>query len=176
MLVILDRDGVINHDSDFYIKTVDEWQPIEGSIEAIAALKQAGHTVAIATNQSGLARGYYSEATLHAMHDKMQHLLKPHNAQVDYIAYCPHGPDESCTCRKPLAGMLETIVKYFNTPLNDVVMVGDSFTDYQAASTYGIRYIQVLTGKGGRTIESGKLPNDIPIYADLATAVKVLLS
>jgi D-glycero-D-manno-heptose 1,7-bisphosphate phosphatase len=175
MLIILDRDGVINHDSDFYIKSVNEWQPIEGSIEAIAALKHAGHTVAIATNQSGLARGYYSEATLHAMHDKMQQLLKPLNAQVDYIAYCPHSPDANCTCRKPLAGMLQTIAEYFNVPKAEIVMVGDSLTDYQAASAFGIAYIQVLTGKGERTVASGKLPNAIPHYADLQTAIQTLL-
>ncbi|WP_020558227.1 D-glycero-beta-D-manno-heptose 1,7-bisphosphate 7-phosphatase [Thiofilum flexile] len=176
MLIILDRDGVINQDSDFYIKSVEEWQPIEGSIEAIVALKQAGHQVAIATNQSGLARGFYTLETLHAMHAKMQQLLQPFNTQVDYIAYCPHGPEEGCTCRKPLAGMLAAIVRHFNVPLSEVVMIGDSISDYQAASAFGISYLQVLTGKGERTIASGKLPAHIAVYPDLQAAVNALLS
>ena len=175
MLIILDRDGVINQDSDFYIKSVEEWQPIEGSIEAIAALKQAGHTVAIATNQSGLARGFYNLETLHAMHTKMQQLLKPFNTKVDYIAYCPHSPEDHCNCRKPLTGMLETIVQHFKRPKHEVVMVGDSISDYQAANHFGIRYMQVLTGKGDRTIASGKLPTHIAIYPNLQAAVNALL-
>ncbi|MBK8452692.1 MAG: D-glycero-beta-D-manno-heptose 1,7-bisphosphate 7-phosphatase [Thiofilum sp.] len=176
MLIILDRDGVINHDSDFYIKSVDEWQPIEGSIEAIAALKQAGHSVAVATNQSGLARGYYTLGTLNAMHAKMQQLLQPFNTQVDYIAYCPHGPDDVCSCRKPLTGMLEAIAQQFNSPKAEIMMIGDSISDYQAASAFGIEYLQVLTGKGERTVASGKLPSHIKIYSDLRVAVQALLS
>ena len=104
-LIILDRDGVINHDSDDYIKTPAEWIPIDGSIEAIARLYNSGWTVAVATNQSGLARGYYDSATLDAMHDKLRALLAEHRAHIGFIASCPHGPEDDCQCRKPKAGL-----------------------------------------------------------------------
>ena len=105
-LVILDRDGVINFDSDNYIKTVNEWQPIPGSIEAIAALSKAGFDICVATNQSGLARGYFTPETLAAMHDKMNSLVTEAGGHINLIEHCPHGPDDGCNCRKPLPGMI----------------------------------------------------------------------
>jgi histidinol-phosphate phosphatase family domain/HAD-superfamily hydrolase, subfamily IIIA len=112
-LIILDRDGVINEDSDAFIKTVDEWIPIPGSIEAMARLYQAGYTLAIATNQSGIARGYYDVSTLNAMHAKLHDLLAKQGGKVAYIAYCPHLSSDRCACRKPNPGMLLTIAKHF---------------------------------------------------------------
>ena len=112
-LLILDRDGVINEDSDAYIKSLDEWTPIPGSVAAIARLSQAGWTVAVATNQSGLARGYYDEATLESMHTRLRQLVAEQGGEVGLIVHCPHGPDDGCSCRKPLPGMLEQIAAYY---------------------------------------------------------------
>ncbi len=116
-LLILDRDGVINYDSDAYIKSVAEWIPLPGSIEAIAQLSKAGWTVAIATNQSGIARGYYDIATLDAMHARLRTLVAEQGGEVGLVVYCPHGPDEGCDCRKPKPGMLKTIAEHYNVPL-----------------------------------------------------------
>ena len=175
-LIILDRDGVINEDSDEYIKSVDEFVPLPGSLEAIARLKQAGYTVAVATNQSGIARGYYDEATLAAMHDKLAHLLDELGGEIDYIAYCPHGPDDDCNCRKPLTGLLTEIAEHFNTELTNVPVIGDSLRDIQSARSVGAYPILVKTGKGERTLENTDELNGVPVYADLAAAVDDLLN
>jgi len=175
-LIILDRDGVINQDSDDYIKTVDEFIPLPGSLEAISRLKQAGYTIAVATNQSGIARGYYNEATLAAMHNKLAHLLDEQGGEIDYIAYCPHGPDDDCTCRKPLPGLLTEIGKHFGVELTNVPIIGDSLRDIQAARSVGAFPILVKTGKGEHTLTHSDQINDIPVYTDLATAVDALLS
>lgn len=172
-LIILDRDGVINEDSDDYIKSVDEWIPLPRSIEAIQRLKTAGFWVTIATNQSGLSRGYYDEQTLAAMHQKMADLLAP--ACIDTIEYCPHQNHHECTCRKPKAGMLQALLERFNVPANEALMVGDSLRDWQAAHTLNMPYAQVRTGKGERTLAQGKLPSNIPIYNDLYDVVDHIL-
>jgi D-glycero-D-manno-heptose 1,7-bisphosphate phosphatase len=174
-LIILDRDGVINHDSDDYIKSPQEWLPIAGSIEAIALLKRAGYHVAIATNQSGIGRDYYDLATLQAMHNKMQNLLAVHQVAVDYIAYCPHRPDEACLCRKPKAGMLLDIAQHFKVDLQHVTMVGDTLSDMQAAHNAGAHFVLVKTGKGQRVLASGNVPSEIAVYANLLHYTKCLL-
>ena len=175
-LIILDRDGVINEDSDAYIKSVDEWLPIAGSIEAIAQLTHAGFTVAIATNQSGIGRGYYDIAILNAMHAKMHALLKPFGGKVDYIAYCPHLSEDHCDCRKPKAGLLTEIGAYFKADLTQAIVVGDSLRDWQAAHAVGAQYAQVRTGKGLKTLADPRLPNSIPVFDDLAHVVQNLLA
>lgn len=175
-LIILDRDGVINQDSDAYIKSADEFIPLPGSLEAIARLKQAGYTIAVATNQSGIARGYYDEATLATMHNKLAHLLDEQGGEIDYIAYCPHGPDDDCACRKPLPGLLTEIGNHFNVELADVPIIGDSLRDIQAARAVGALPILVKTGKGERTLVNTDQISDIPVYTDLAAAVDALLS
>ena len=175
-LIILDRDGVINEDSDNYIKSVEEFIPLPGSLEAIARLKQAGYTIAVATNQSGIARGFYNEAALAAMHDKLSRLLDEQGGEIDYIAYCPHGPDDDCACRKPLPGLLNEIREHFNVELTNVPIIGDSLRDIQAARSVGASPILVKTGKGEQTLEKSDQLKDIPIYADLAAAVDALLS
>ena len=119
-LIILDRDGVINQDSDAYIKSLDEWIPLPGSIDAIARLSKAGWTVAVATNQSGIGRGYYDEATLQAMHDRLRQLVAEQGGKVDLIRYCPHAPDAGCDCRKPLPGLFRQIADDLGQPLNGV--------------------------------------------------------
>lgn len=178
-LIILDRDGVINQDSDQFIKSVDEWIPLANSLEAISLLNKHGYTVAIATNQSGIARGYYSEATLHDMHKKMAELLKLLNGKVDGIFYCPHGPDECCECRKPKPGLYLQIAKQFNTSLDGVIVIGDSFRDLEAALAVNAKPILVKTGKGLKTLENHKnelKTHKIPVFDDLKAAVDNLIS
>ena len=174
-LIILDRDGVINQDSDNFVKTVDEFIPLPGSIEAIARLCQAGYHVAIATNQSGIARGYYDLDTLNAMHDKLRSELANHGGSIDMIAFCPHGPDDGCDCRKPLPGMYQAIARRFDVTLKNVPVIGDSLRDLQAAQTVGASPMLVKTGKGERTLAKGEGLDGIPVYDDLAGAVSALL-
>ena len=175
-LVILDRDGVINHDSAEFIKNPDEWVPIPGSLEAIARLNQAGYHVVLATNQSGVGRGLLDIATLCAIHDKMHVALAQAGARVDAVFYCPHGIDEGCDCRKPKPGMFEDIAHRFNLDLAGVPSVGDSLRDLQAGAAVGAQPILVLTGKGEQTKAAGGLPAQTQIYADLAAAVKSIVS
>jgi D-glycero-D-manno-heptose 1,7-bisphosphate phosphatase len=174
-LIILDRDGVINHDSDHYIKSAAEWVPIAGSLEAISALNTGGYCVAIATNQSGIGRGYYDVATLNAMHHKMQQLLAPLGGWIDHIEYCPHHPDAHCQCRKPKAGMLTNIMHKFAITPQNTVMVGDTLGDYYAAMTAGVAFVLVETGKGKRTLATGELPQEISVYANLSVYIDFLL-
>ena len=175
-LVILDRDGVINHDSAEFIKNPDEWVPIPGSLEAVARLNQAGYHVVLATNQSGVGRGLLDIATLCAIHDKMHVALAQAGARVDAVFYCPHGIDDGCACRKPRPGMFEDIAHRFNLDLAGVPSVGDSLRDLQAAAAVGAQPILVLTGKGKQTKAAGGLPAQTLIFADLAAAVKSIVS
>lgn len=175
-LVILDRDGVINEDSDDYIKSVDEWIPIPGSLEAIVRLNKAGFTVAVATNQSGLARGYFDTETLHAMHNKLTEMLDVLGGRVDQIVFCPHGPNDNCQCRKPLPGLYLEISKKFETELTDVWVIGDSLRDLQAADAVNAQPVLVKTGKGQRSMAKGGLPAGTFIFDDLQGAVNSLIS
>ena len=175
-LVILDRDGVINEDSDDFIKTPDEFIPIPGSLEAISRLKQNGFLVAIATNQSGLSRGYLDLDTLNEMHDKLHLLLAKLNSSVDGIFYCPHGPDDGCDCRKPKPGLYEQISQQFNVSLEGIPVIGDSLRDLEAARLVGAKPVLVSTGKGQRTLAEGKGLKDVPVYEDLSAAVDALLN
>jgi len=173
-LLILDRDGVINHDSDAYIKSVQEWIPIPGAIEAIAQLSKAGWTVAVATNQSGIARGYYDLATLDAMHARLRELVAEQGGEVGLIVYCPHGPDEGCACRKPKPGMLQTIAKHYQAELTGLWFVGDSLGDLEAAKAVDSQPVLVKTGKGEKTL--GKtLPVGTLIFDDLAAVAAELI-
>ncbi|MCX7892115.1 MAG: D-glycero-beta-D-manno-heptose 1,7-bisphosphate 7-phosphatase [Burkholderiales bacterium] len=173
-LVILDRDGVVNFDSDQYIKSPEEWRPIPGSVEAIARLTQAGYRVVVATNQSGLGRGLFDMATLTAIHDKMHRTVAQAGGRIDAIFYCPHAADSTCPCRKPNPGMLVAIGERFNTPLEGVPAVGDSLRDLQAAVAVKARPILVLTGKGEQTRAGGVLPVGTEVHADLAAVVRAL--
>jgi D-glycero-D-manno-heptose 1,7-bisphosphate phosphatase len=167
-LVVLDRDGTINHDSDQYIKSPAEWKPIKGSLEAIARLTQAGFRVVVATNQSGLARGLFDMAALNAIHDVLQRAVHQAGGRIDAIFFCPHADESGCECRKPRPGMLLEIGKRLNVPMEGVPMVGDSLRDLQAAVAAGARPVLVLTGKGKKTRAAGGLPAGTEVYADLA--------
>ena len=174
-LVILDRDGVINHDSASYIKSPEEWKPIAGSLEAIALLNQAGYRVLVATNQSGIGRGLFDMATLNAIHDKMHRALSLVGGRVDGIFYCPHAQDAGCACRKPRPGLLDEIAKRFGVSLDGVPFIGDSLRDLQAGAAVGAQPVLVLTGKGKKIRKDGDLPEGTVVHADLAEAVRSLL-
>ena len=173
-LVILDRDGTINEDSDHYIKSPEELHAIEGSLEAIARLTQGGYRVVVATNQSGIARGLFDTSTLVAMHTKLQRLAAQAGGRIDAFFFCPHAADSSCECRKPKPGMLLELARRFNVSLKDVYMVGDARRDVEAAAAAGAKPVLVLTGKGEKTHAEGKLPAGTQIFKDLAAFAEQL--
>lgn len=175
-LIILDRDGVVNFDSDQFIKSPDEWKPIPGSLEAIARLNQAGYRVVLATNQSGIGRGLFDMATLNTIHDKMHKALAQAGGRIDALFFCPHTADSKCECRKPKPGMFEEISKRFNMELDGVPAIGDSLRDLQAAVSLGAQPILVRTGKGEKTLATGDLPQGTLVFADLAEAVQYLIA
>ncbi|MEM7762462.1 MAG: D-glycero-beta-D-manno-heptose 1,7-bisphosphate 7-phosphatase [Pseudomonadota bacterium] len=179
-LVILDRDGVINEDSDAFVKSVSEWRPIPGSVEAIARLSSAGFTIAVATNQSGVGRGLFSRETVYRMHAKMRRLVRAAGGEIAHVVFCPHRPDEGCDCRKPLPGLLHQIEHLSGIALPGAWMVGDSLRDLQAGEAVGCRLLLVRTGKGVATEQNVK--DDPPhwwsavtIVDDLAAAADVML-
>ncbi len=176
-LIILDRDGVINQDSDAYIKSKEEWLPIEGSLEAIAQLNHSGYTVVVASNQSGLARGYFDIEALSAMHKKMDDLLAKLGGKIDAVFYCPHEPDDACDCRKPKPGMLLEIGQRFNVPLKDVIFIGDTVSDIKTASNAHAKAMLVRTGKGikAEKILKAECKESVPVFDDLAAAVTAIL-
>lgn len=175
-LIILDRDGVINEDSDAYIKSPDEWIPIPGSLEAIARLNRAEYRVVVATNQSGVARGLFTLDTLNRIHDKMHRALAEMGASIDAIFYCPHGPEERCACRKPKPGLFHDIERRLGISLRGVPAIGDSLRDLQAAAAVDAWPILVRTGKGSRTLDKLDVTEDLPVFDDLAAAVDALLA
>jgi D-glycero-D-manno-heptose 1,7-bisphosphate phosphatase len=166
-LVILDRDGTINQDSDQYIKSPAEWKPIPGSLQAIARLNQGGWRVVVATNQSGIARGLFDMATLNAIHAEMHRAVMVAGGRIDAIFFCPHAADSGCECRKPKPGLLLEIASRLDVGLAEVPMVGDSLRDLEAAAAAGAKPCLVLTGKGKKTREAGGLPQRTQVFADL---------
>jgi D-glycero-D-manno-heptose 1,7-bisphosphate phosphatase len=174
-MVILDRDGVINHRQEEDVTTVDAWDPVSGSIEAISRLKKAGYLVTIASNHTGISRGYYSEGDLQQMHDKMQRMLSIRGASVDGIFYCAHGPEDNCVCRKPKPGLLYRIARQFDIDLSQTPLVGDNIGDIQAARIANARPVLVRTGHGEYTMQNFPEALDVPVYDDLAHFVRETL-
>ncbi len=172
-LVVLDRDGVINQDSATYIRSPEEWIPIPGSLEAIARLNAANIKVMVVTNQSGLARGFFDEATLTAIHQKMAQALAAVGGHVDGVFFCPHHPDDHCDCRKPKTGLFEQIAAKHGD-LTDVPVIGDKLSDLEAGLAVGGQPILVRTGQGEETLAAG-IPEGVIVYDDLSTAVDALL-
>ncbi|MCX7175877.1 MAG: D-glycero-beta-D-manno-heptose 1,7-bisphosphate 7-phosphatase [Proteobacteria bacterium] len=170
-LVILDRDGVINFDSDQYIKSPEEWKPIPGSLSAIARLNQKGYRVVVSTNQSGIGRGLFGMDMLNAIHDKMLKAAAQLGARIDAVFFCPHTDADRCDCRKPKPGMLQEIAMRYNIELEGVPLVGDSLRDLQAAAAVEALPILVLTGKGAKTAGHPDLPPQTLVFPDLAGAV-----
>lgn len=175
-LIILDRDGVINEDSACFIKSPAEWKAIPGSIEAIASLNRAGYRVVVATNQSGIGRGLFDMAALAAINNKMVEMVFRQGGRIDAVFFCPHTADTQCACRKPKSGMFEAIAARFKIGLAGVPTVGDALRDLQAGAAVGCAPILVLTGKGKLTQEQKKLPTGTLVFADLAQAVRHLVS
>jgi D-glycero-D-manno-heptose 1,7-bisphosphate phosphatase len=175
-LVILDRDGVINEDSDDYIKSPGEWHPVPGSLAAIARLHRAGWRVVVATNQSGVGRGLFDLDTLMRIHEKMCRTVRDAGGQIDAVFFCPHSPQDHCRCRKPQPGLLIDIAERLRIELTGVPLIGDSLRDLQAARTAGARPLLVKTGKGAATLQHPGLDPDVPVFRDLAGAVDALLT
>lgn len=173
-LVILDRDGVINQDSAQYIKSPAEWHALPGSLSAITQLNRAGAKVAVATNQSGIARGLFDTSTLDAIHTKMQTALAAVGGHIDYLVYCPHGPEANCACRKPEPGLYHQIAMHFGCSLNNVPVVGDSPRDLAAAERVNAHPVRVLTGKGKQTAQAPAWAHT-PAFANLQQAIPYLL-
>ncbi|HKQ29035.1 MAG TPA: D-glycero-beta-D-manno-heptose 1,7-bisphosphate 7-phosphatase [Burkholderiales bacterium] len=167
-LVILDRDGTINHDSEQFIKSPNEWRPLDGSLEAIARLAQANYRIVVATNQSGIARGLFDTATLVAIHDTLQRAVMQAGGRIDAFFFCPHSADSACACRKPQPGMLLEVARRFNISLKDTYMVGDALRDVEAAAAAGAKPVLVLTGRGRRTQDEGRLPAGTAVFDNLA--------
>ena len=174
-LIILDRDGVINQDSDAFIKSPAEWIPIPGSLEAIGRLNQAGYRVVVSTNQSGIARGLFNMPALNAIHQKMHTAAQLTGADIDAIFFCPHSVDDNCDCRKPKPGMLHAIARRFEISLKGVPVVGDSLRDLQSGFVVGCDPYLVLTGKGEKTREKGGLPPGTMVFPNLDAVVDHLL-
>ncbi len=179
-LVILDRDGTINEDRDDFVKSVDEWQPLPGALDAIARLNHAGWRTVIASNQSGLGRGLFDAASLNAMHQKMNQALARCGGRIDAVFFCPHAPDANCSCRKPAPGLFLTIGERYGLPLRDVPAVGDSLRDLQAAAAAGCPTHLVRTGKSARLdeLQIEQLLKQVPgtqVHADLAAFADHLL-
>jgi D-glycero-D-manno-heptose 1,7-bisphosphate phosphatase len=177
-LVILDRDGTINHDSLDYIKSADEWEPMEGALEAIARLNHAGWHVVVASNQSGLGRGLFEVSDLNEIHAKMHRKLAAFGGRIDAVFYCPHSPGDSCRCRKPDPGLFEQISERYGHTLTGVPAVGDAVRDLIAATAVGCEPHLVLTGKSAG-YKGRALPDTVPAntvaHADLSAFVDFLL-
>lgn len=171
--VVLDRDGVINVESDKFIKSADEWLPLPGSLEAIAELNRLGFKVVVITNQSGVARGLFDLAALSAMHNKMQHLLAQQGGHIEAIYFCPHGPDMNCACRKPKPGLFQAFAEDKDVDLTTVFSVGDSLRDIEASLAVGAKPILVQTGKGLITLQNHPQLN-IPSFQNLYDAVQYI--
>ena len=174
-MVILDRDGVISHAQEEDATTVDGWDPISGSIEAISRLKKADYLVTIASNHSGISRGYYSEGDLKKMHEKMQRMLSIRGASVDGIFYCPHGPESNCICRKPKPGLLFQIARKFDIDLSETPMLGDNINNIGAARMANARPVLIRTGNGEYTMQHFPEALDVPVYDNLAHFVRETL-
>lgn len=171
-LIILDRDGVINYDSDDYIKTPEEWRPLPGSLEAITKLNRAGYHVVVLTNQAGIARGYFTLATLQKIHQKLLQSVEAAGGNIDKIYFCPHGNEDQCDCRKPKPGMFKQIENDFKISLKEVYYIGDKYSDLQAAIAAGCKFILVKTGYGKRVLEKyPELSKTVTIADNLAAAI-----
>ncbi len=173
--VILDRDGVINYDSEAFIKSPQEWIPLPKSLEAIAVLNRSGFRVVIATNQSGIARGYFDIQMLNRIHDKMHRMVADHGGTIDTIYYCPHGPQDHCKCRKPKTGLLEQFASEHDVQFKNTPFIGDSPRDIQAGIAVGAQPFLVKTGKGTKTLKDH--PNiNVPVFNNLYEASQFIIS
>ncbi|MBH98876.1 MAG: D-glycero-beta-D-manno-heptose-1,7-bisphosphate 7-phosphatase [Rhodospirillaceae bacterium] len=172
--IILDRDGVINYDSENYIRSPEEWRPLEGSLEAISALVSVGFEIAVISNQSGISRKLLSEKTLQNIHAKMISEVEKVRGRITAIYHCPHIPEAQCECRKPKLGMIKRLEKEHNVSVTDIPLIGDKPSDIELAVRAGARPILVRTGYGNRSAAS--IPKSVEIYDNLASAAEILIS
>jgi D-glycero-D-manno-heptose 1,7-bisphosphate phosphatase len=175
-LIILDRDGVINVDSNDYIKSEGEWEAIPGSLEAIGRLCLNGFRVVVATNQAGLSMGIMTIEDLIRIHQKMYTQLAKFRGTIEAVFFCPHSPEEECECRKPKPGLLKEVSRRLRTPLENVILVGDKLSDVKAAAAVNCKSVLVRTGHGQQHVDAGEVPEDIPVYANLSEFVDELLT
>jgi D-glycero-D-manno-heptose 1,7-bisphosphate phosphatase len=173
-LVMIDRDGVINEDSDEFIKSVGEWRPIGGSLEAIAALHRGGWKVAVVTNQSGVGRGLYTEAALAEIHEHMRQRVRAAGGELAGVFHCPHLPDAGCECRKPRPGLFRALERELGVSVTGAPYIGDRLSDIEAAEAVGARPMLVRTGTGAAT-EAVLGSRRLPVFDDLAAAARSLL-
>lgn len=174
-LVILDRDGVINRESDAYIKSPAEWIPLPGSLLAIARLTKAGYTVVVASNQSGVGRGLFDLKALDAIHRRMQDAVAGAGGRIDAIFFCPHRPEDGCDCRKPKPGLFKQIAEHYGVSLAGAPAIGDAARDIEAARAAGARPILVKTGRGAASVKDLHDADEIEVYTDLAAAAGQLV-
>jgi D-glycero-D-manno-heptose 1,7-bisphosphate phosphatase len=175
--VFLDRDGTINVESEYLYK-IEDCRFLPGVKEAVKRLNAAGYLVVVVTNQSGIARGYYSGNDLEKLHRYMEKEFADSGARIDGWYYCPHHPDfpseaEPCGCRKPLPGMLLTAAEELGIDLASSWMVGDKCADMEAGLVAGCRSILVRTGYGA--VEAASAPSGVVTVDDLLAAVDVIL-
>jgi D-glycero-D-manno-heptose 1,7-bisphosphate phosphatase len=175
-LVILDREGVVNRSVEGYVLTPEQWEPLPGSLDAIARLQHAGFSVAVATNQAALSRGLFDMSTLNAIHRRMARLAEAAGGRIDAIAVCPHSPEQDCRCRKPRPGMLLELIDRFGVSPGQTSMIGDRMADIQAGVVAGCRTFLVRSGSGRETEDSGQVPSQVAVCDDLADATRQLLS
>ena len=174
--IILDRDGVINFDSDKYIKSPDEWRAIPGSLEAMAQLNQAGFNIIVISNQSGIGRGFYTLKDFEATNQKMMRELKEVGGEIKKIYFCPHVAEDHCDCRKPKPGMLLQAVKEFGFDLKETFFIGDKQSDYLAAKTAGCDFILVKTGYGKEMLQKhSEIKKQAMVAKDLQEAVRIVI-
>jgi len=174
-LVVLDRDGVINEARDEVIKDPQDFVPIEGSLEAIARLSQNDYRVVVITNQSGIAHGQLTIDEVGRVHAHMQQQVAALGGRIDAVLFCPHAPDDDCSCRKPKPGMLHSLMDRLKVELNGVPLVGDSLRDVQTAMVVGATPVLVRTGHGAQTLEENKHLDTVEIYTDLAEFTEQIL-
>ena len=177
LFIVMDRDGVVNEDSDDYIRCASDWVPISGSMDAIAKLTQSGFRVAVVTNQSGLARGLFDIAALNGIHNKFRDHLALSGGRVEMILFCPHSPTDECNCRKPRLGLFIQLAQRIGFPLNGIPYIGDSITDIEVARSAGMTPMLVMSGKGQKTLGiHGKILDGIRVFQDLREVAEVLVS
>ena len=165
-LILLDRDGVINEDSQDYIKSAAEWRPIPGSLEAIASLRSEGRLVGVCTNQSGVGRGIFTTEALAEIHETLHEALRTRQTDLSALVFCPHHPEDGCRCRKPAPGMLLKLMQGLQVAANATCFVGDSMSDLLAAQQAGVQPILVRTGKGRKTekeLVNGQVPASVNV-------------
>ncbi|MCB1684275.1 MAG: D-glycero-beta-D-manno-heptose 1,7-bisphosphate 7-phosphatase [Pseudomonadales bacterium] len=166
-LILLDRDGVINFDSPAFIRSVSDWRPIPGALEAIARLHHRGFQIGVCTNQSGIGRGLLTEATLLEIHARIDRELAAMGAGIHAWRYCPHLPEAGCSCRKPRPGMLLDLIATFAANAADTCFVGDSLRDLQSAQAAGCEPVLVRTGHGQAAEAEARSSGVTRIYDDL---------